>query len=738
MPDPHRNELSGHADSAVQARSVGSVHFGEPRPPAPPHQAPSADRKFTNRVDDLARLEALALEVKHGRRGAVALLMGESGIGKSVTLAEASARVSGHFRDGVLYRDLARWRDREGNLDLTGVLRGLLHDLHVRDTDTESDVNVLIGRLRGVSAGKNLLLLLDDAASDTELDHFSLGSGPHLVVVACAEGFAGAAAQIAGGAEALTLRSLAEEDSLRLFRSFHAVDRCLSDRDEYASATQLVRLCGGLPSAIRMAAGHVDAQGLSITELVEAVLARQRSSVPPLAGVDAVIDVALSGLGADELRLLELLSAHPGRSFPDELGHTAVGEKAPEVMGRLADASLLHPATGAGRGIVELVRDRVREGAAERWRFDAAAVLRFFTVTHHLADRANLGERHRLVNDLNSAELTIAPADHRLPFTRRREAADWQDQHLAHVPDLMRLAHELDNPVAVLVLADAVWPTCHGRRRLEIGTRIYGHALDVARQTGHRSAIVRCAVYLARIHIELGMGERAVALVEEAARAAEGSEPDLAVVLETQGLLKGRFPELDGTAGQRSGQGSAEGSETETPEALLTRSRDIHRRRGRARGDALQTYQLGDQARRSGDLATAETELREAERIAENRLSELSRAPDRRETRWAVDDWKLTLAKVWLSLARTLAERDRPDQAEAKADAARGVFEEFADPVRQVRAARFLAAVAKSKGNSDEARAGLEWAGKIAQYYHLDGEAQRIAQDLEHLVSEGS
>ncbi|PWV55255.1 NB-ARC domain protein [Nocardiopsis sp. L17-MgMaSL7] len=726
MPDHHRNDLSGHADAVVQARSIGSVHFGEPRPPAPPHQAPSADRRFTNRVDDLVRLDALAAEVRRERRGALALLLGESGIGKSVTLAEASARLSDRFEDGVLYRDLDTWRDREGNLDLTGVLRGLLQDLHVRDVDAESDVNVLIGRLRGVTAGKHLLLLLDGAASDTEIDHFSLGSGPHLVVAACEEGFAGAAARIARGAEALTLRSLAEADSLRLFRSFHAVDRRMSHRDEYEAATRLVRLCGGLPSAIRMAAGHVDAQGLSIAALVDAVVARQRSAVPPLAGVDAVIDVALSGLGADELRLLEFLSAHPGRSFPDELGHAAVGERAPAVMGRLADASLLHPETGAGRGIVELVRERVREGTGERWRFDAAAVLRFFTVTHHLADRASLGERHRLVNSLDTAELTVAPADHRLPFSRRSEAADWQDRHLAHVPDLMRLAHELDNPVAVLVLADAVWPACHGRRRLEIGTRVYGHALDVARQSGHRGAVARCAVYLARIHCELGQGERAAALVAEAARAAEGAEPDLAVVLETQGLLTGRFPELEGRAGPGSEQ---------SPEELLTRSRDIHRRAGRPRGDALQTYQLGEQARRRGDASLAESELREAERIADHRLAELSRDRGERETDWAIHDWELLRARVRLALARALTDLNRLDEAEARADAARIVFEELAEPVKQVQAARILAGVAERRGERAQARTRLAWALRITEYYHLDGVAGLISGDLQRLTT---
>ena len=727
MTDPHHhNEMRDNQGAAAQARTIHTVNFAPPRPPDPPKQAPGADRKFTNRVDDLDRMEELARDVVRSGRGGTALLMGDSGIGKSVTLAEVSARIADTFENGVLYRDLADWRDREGNLDTSGVLRGLLNDLHVHGVETVADVRTLMGLLRGVSAGKKILLLLDDAGSDTELELFALGSGPNLVVAACAEGFAGAAGQVVQGAEALTLRALADEDSLRLFRSFHKVDRMLADRDEYASAVQLVRLCGGLPSAIRMAAGHVDRQNLSVTALLEAVRSRQRSTVPPLKGVDAVIDVALSGLSEDHRSLLEVFATYPGRSVPDGLGYEEAGDKAPEMIGRLADASLLHPATGSGRGIVELVRVRVREGAAERWELNAEAVLRFFTVTHHQADKAGSGERYRLADTLDSAELTIAPADHRLPFTPPREAADWQDQNLEHVLDLMQMAETIGNPVAVLVLADAVWPICHSRARSETASRIFGFALRVARRTEHRSAIVRMACYNARSHMELGQAEQAAELVEEAASAAQGL--DRAVVLETHGLLSSRAPDLP----------VIEGIDwlEEAGEDSLSASLEIHRELGRPRGIALQTYQLGNRTLTRDDPSQAELHLREAERIAWNRLEELRSETATLQTGWAIDDWRLLLAKVRLSLARALAARGELDQAVANADAARDVFEEFADPVRQVRAARLLAGIAVRRGNPGKARAGLEWAGKISHYYNLAGHAEQIARDLEGLDTE--
>jgi tetratricopeptide (TPR) repeat protein len=530
---------------------------------------------------------------------------------------------------------------------------------------------------------------------------------------------------VSRGAESLRLRELRPYDGTRLLREFDAVDRRIEDRREHESAERLVDLCGGLPSALRMAAGLLESQeDLSISRLVDAVVARQRT-VPGLSGVEAVVDIALSGLGDEERRLLDLLDAHPGRFFPPELGHLALGERAPEVMDRLCEASVLRPVANSGRGIVELVRTRIHEGASvgsDQRTIDAAAILRFFTVSHYRADRASLGERHRLADSLDTAELTVAPADYRAPFENRREAADWQDSHLVHTPELMRLAADLDRPMAALLLADSCWPACYGRRRLAIGTSLYAYALRIARFVGHRAAETRCAVYLARLYTELGDWEQAGTLVEEAARSAEaGGELDQAVVLEARGVLAGRSP----SAG------------ADDAHALLLRSRDIHRRLRRPRGDAMQTYQLGDHARRTGDLATAEAELRDAEGIADRRLGELRTAGGGQSAWWMADDWELLRARVRLALARVLLETDRAGEAQTKADEAWQVFTQVAEPVKEVQAARFLADVAARQGDAERTRDLLRHVERLAGHYHLDQVVSETRRALSRSQDQG-
>lgn len=719
MSDPrHHYQLRDNHGTSIQGDRV-SVTFMEPKPPAPPHQAPNADRKYTNRVDELARLESVAAQVLRERRGALALLTGERGVGKSVTLAEVAHRVGRGFEAGDLYFDLRDWRNGEGVLDVAAVLRRMLAQLQVGDVGEETDVSVLHGRLRRTTTGEPLLLLLDGVADERDLRALSLGTGPHLVVAACAFGFTSTAELVAAGAEAVTLTALGGDDSLALLRSFHGVDRRLRDRDEWAAAQRLVELCGGLPAALRMAAGHIEAQELGVAELVNAIRERQRSTFPPRSGAEVVVDLAVSGLAPDRRRVLDVLATDPGRGFDRELAHLVLGERADEVLNGLAEAGLLHRGEGGGRGMVELVRKRVREEAGDNRASDAAAVLRYHTVTHHLADRAALGERHRLTDDLPTAELTVPPGDHMVPFDGRREAAEWQDRQIERVPELMSLALELDRPLAVPALADAVWPTCYGRRRLKTGVRIYQRALEVARWLDHHGAVARCANYLARVYIELDMTERALALVAEAEREADRTDHELdrAVILETQALLKERHPDLPG-------------SPEASPRELLTRCRRIHREAGRPRGEAMQTYQLGGQALRRGDLTDALQELTHAENIADRRIAELERESPDRWARWIVDDWKQLRARIRLLLARVLAGIDRTDEAARKAEAALEVFVQVADPVKQVRGARLLAELDRARGEHDLSRKRLEWAGKVAGHYHLETESAQIRREL--------
>lgn len=735
MPNPpHHNESSGSPENQLQFRDIkGDINFNQyihsPEPPDSPRQVPKPDRRFTNRTAEFEQFGAIVRSTVAEGRGATVVLLGDEGVGKSVTLAEIAHRFRDSFPDGVLRRDLGQWRDGRGNLDHVAVQKSLLADLHAERVTGGTRADQLLT----ATVGLGVLLLLDGVASSAELEAFSLGSGPHMVAATGLLHLARDEGVLGGDLDVIDLGALAPDDSMALLRTFPRVGRRLTDPGEHASARSLVEICGNLPAAVQMAARHMERQDLSVTELVGALEPRM-ATVPPTTGVDAVIDLALSGLGETEYNVLDLLSAYPGRSVPGDLGRVALGESAARARAHLEESGLLHPGDDLETGVVELVRARVRSrvGGAragertednDRERVNSEAIVRYVLLTHHWADRMSLGERLRLVDVLDTDSFTLPPTDYRPPFSDRQEAAEWQDRSLSVVPTILRLALTWFGPVAVYVLAESVWPVCFGGGRTAIGTQIYTYALQVARSNGHHRARLRLACYLARLWREAGQGERAAEALAEAEEAGETAENsgdlDTAVLYETRALLMRNFPGLVGD-----GQG--------TSDDLIARARGLHRKHGRSRGEAMQSYQLGDGARERGDLDRAEQELTGARQIAERRIGELERE-GRGAPLGALDDWHLLRAKILFAQAKVGFQRGEPDPAEYEAGQAQKVFWKYLETVRWVRAMHLLAELSELRGMPDEARERLREADCVARYYRLDDQIRGILHHWERL-----
>ncbi len=724
MSGSHRNELGnveGRGTAFQAARDI-NLRLEPPQPPPAPRQLPQADRKYTNRSRELVTLDDLAEQARTSGRGVRALLTGPEGMGKSALLAEFAQRRHATFEHGVLHVELWRYRDREGNADYEAALDEALRSLHVRDNERVVGLGAKRARFSEVTSGLRLLVTLDDAAESREIDLFRPGNGPYAMVVACRADFPDLARLISGDAEVLRLDRLADPDGLALLSRFPEVQRRIEVVGEAEAARRLVSLCGGLPPAIRMAAAHLTARPeLTINGLVEAVEARYQDA-PGTSPVNAVITLALGALTEDRRELLRRLSEHPGRFFPAELGTAMMGDSAGALLRDLADASVLRTAGEAGYTIVELVRGEVRTRdpapSRERRVADGEAILRFFTVSHTLVDLYTFGERLRLADTIGASEHTVAPADYyQQPFATPAEAADWQDRHIGHTPGLMRLAVDLGHPEAALLLADTTWLTYHGRGRLAEGTSAYGYAVAVARSCGHHAGLARTLTYLARLNIELREWERAREQLAEAETAAESSGDSLnhAVVLEGFGLLHQRMA----------------GSDHPTALRLLGEARAIHRDRRRPRGDAMQTYQLGGLHREMGELDRSLAELTDAEDIATRRIDELSGRRELGHETYFVHDWTLLRARIRLALARTRLELSEEETAERAANAAREVFADERDPVREARALRVLGTLAERRGDERQRSALLRRAHRLYTHYHLHDEAGEITAQIE-------
>ncbi|NRQ36894.1 AfsR/SARP family transcriptional regulator [Nonomuraea sp. NN258] len=183
----------------------------------------------------------------------VCVLSGTAAMGKTALALHWAHREKIRFPDGQLYLDLRGYDAELEPLTTAAALNRLLLSLGVDTTGVPGGFPARLGLYRSLLAGRKILLFLDDARSETPIEQLLPPSGSVLVtsrhrldelVVRC-------------GARRRSLGPLPDPDARAL------VDGVLgtaSTRQEEDARDELVRLCAGLPLALRVAAANVAAR----------------------------------------------------------------------------------------------------------------------------------------------------------------------------------------------------------------------------------------------------------------------------------------------------------------------------------------------------------------------------------------------------------------------------------------------------------------------------------------------
>ncbi|GAA1403897.1 BTAD domain-containing putative transcriptional regulator [Catellatospora coxensis] len=239
---------------------------GAPPPPAdwaqwPANQLPIDADEFTGRTELAAEITA-ALREANPVRPAIVALGGPPGVGKTALAVHVAWQVRDRFPDGQWFIDLRAGRGAAR--PATDALAELLQVAGVPRDRMPFGQGALVGALRAALTGRRVLLVLDDADS---LDQ----------VAPLLPGAAGCAVLVTGRADPVALTALhggrsfqvpeltAAESGL-LLRGLVGDDRVAR---EPQAVQGLVNVCGGLPQALRLAAGQLRQQPeLSMTEYV--------------------------------------------------------------------------------------------------------------------------------------------------------------------------------------------------------------------------------------------------------------------------------------------------------------------------------------------------------------------------------------------------------------------------------------------------------------------------------------
>ncbi|WIV55267.1 AfsR/SARP family transcriptional regulator [Amycolatopsis nalaikhensis] len=227
---------------ALQAAILAGEPLPGPSPvavPAPLRQLPADLPDFTGREDHVRELAAAL-------GPAPVVLTGAPGTGKSALAMHVAHRLADEFPDGQLYVDLA---GTGAPRDPAEVLADFLHALGVTGNAVPAGLDQRAALLRSRLAGRRVLLVLDDAASASQVRPLLPGDAGCAVLVTTR----GRLPDLAG-AKHVELPVFGETDALRLLAGVAGADRVVG---EPAEAAAIVRCCGYLPLAIRIAGARL-------------------------------------------------------------------------------------------------------------------------------------------------------------------------------------------------------------------------------------------------------------------------------------------------------------------------------------------------------------------------------------------------------------------------------------------------------------------------------------------------
>ncbi|MFC0432487.1 tetratricopeptide repeat protein [Kutzneria buriramensis] len=225
------------------------VLSGPPAPEVEPVAAPVVPRQlpvdiadFTGRADELARIAASTAPI--------VALAGKPGAGKSALAIHSGLRLRARFADGELYVDL-RGSDSTPRQSIE-VLGQFLRALGVGESAVPDTLDERAALYRSLLADRTLLVLLDNAADEPQVRPL-LPSGPNCLCLITSRSRLSALA----GADHIDVHTLSEPDALDLLARLVGGGRTTRESEQ---AAEIVRLCGRLPLAVRVAGARLAAR----------------------------------------------------------------------------------------------------------------------------------------------------------------------------------------------------------------------------------------------------------------------------------------------------------------------------------------------------------------------------------------------------------------------------------------------------------------------------------------------
>jgi DNA-binding SARP family transcriptional activator len=344
-----------------------------------PSLLPSGISDFTGRAEEMGEIRRhLIHDAGQEARVPVSVLVivGKTGVGKTCLAVHAAHGAAAHYPDGQLFADLHGSSSASDPVSPAQVLERFLRVLGMPPAHIPEGLDERAEVYRSLLAGRKVLVVLDDATSESQVAPLFPGSGPAAVIITSRSRLAGLA-----GASQVELDIFTPAKSQELLTRIVGIDRTEAERQ---ATVMVAGYCGHLPLALRIAGARLSARPHWSIQRLAGRLADEKRRLDELRHGDMSIRASIlltyestSEQARTLFRRLALLnvSRFPGWVSPALLGQPLMD--AEDLLDELVNAHLVEIG-GSECGVQSQYRfhDLVRVFARERLVLEEPAVER--------------------------------------------------------------------------------------------------------------------------------------------------------------------------------------------------------------------------------------------------------------------------------------------------------------------------------------------------------------------------
>jgi DNA-binding SARP family transcriptional activator/tetratricopeptide (TPR) repeat protein len=483
-----------------------------------PHALPFDVPDFAGRSFELQWVCDAAGRAPEGTPTVLAL-DGMGGGGKTALAIRAAHELAEQYPNGCLFIDLHGFTPGQTPLSAFHAQGDLLAAAGIPSDEIPTVPAGRAARWQSYMRGRRMLLVLDNAAASEQVRALIPASSDSLVLITSRPRLTGL-----DGVEWLSVGALPELDSHRLLCKTLGAERV---EREPEAAGELLRLCGGLPLAVRIAGARLaNRPHWSVQRLVERLRDHDRrldELTSEGRGVAGALLLSYQSMPRDQRTAFRLLGHHPGRYL--DTGEAAAlldtdVLTAEDVLEELVDVRLLEAREPGVYAMHDLVRSFVQRVAQDQKApEDGQAVRRLLDHYLNTAERACdtlFPGRRRFGDREEEGRAADQGGRNRDEFDHNDKALQWLDQHRDSLLAAVDAAYE----------GGLLWHVARLPRELGFHSSIRGYdasanaalekGVSASRQLGDRPLTRLNLMNLAMGKWRLGQLRDAVARLEEA------------------------------------------------------------------------------------------------------------------------------------------------------------------------------------------------------------------------------